>query len=110
MNRFLLLYLRLEVQQGIFWLGGGLREQEGMKLVHESIVERCKILEAVRTIFFEAFEEEDLGARIQLFQQATELCHRITAGGNAQHIMHQPLAELLPDILAGQKTFRNPAG
>lgn len=97
-------------QQGIFLSCGGLCEQEGMELVHESIIQRCKILEAVRTIFLEAFEEEDLGAWIQLFKQAAELCHRITAGGNAQHIMHQPFDELLSDILAGDEAFGNPAG
>lgn len=54
-----------------------------MELVHEAVIERCKILEAVRAGFLEPLEEKYLRAGIELLQQVTELCHRIAAGRNA---------------------------
>ena len=39
-----------------------------MKLVHESVIERGEIFEALWASFFEAFEEENLCARVDLFQ------------------------------------------
>jgi len=39
-----------------------------MKLVHEAVIERGEIFEALGTGFFETFEEEDLCARVDLFQ------------------------------------------
>ena len=76
-----------------------------MELVHESIVERRKIFEAVGAGVFEELEKKYLGARVQLFQQFTELGHRIAPGRYTQHIVDQPFDELLCDILAGEQSF-----
>ena len=82
-----------------------LREEQGMELVHKSVIERRKILEAVGTRFFEALEEKYLGAGVQLFQQRAELGHRIASGRYAQYIMDQSFDELLCDILAAEQSF-----
>ena len=47
-----------------------LREEQGMELVHKSVIERGKILEAFGTRFFEPLEEKYLGTGVQLFQQS----------------------------------------
>ena len=38
-----------------------------MELVHETVIEWGKILEALGAGFFKTFEEEDLHARVYLF-------------------------------------------
>ena len=76
-----------------------------MELIHEPIIKRSEIFEALRAGFFEAFEEKDLGPRVELFQQMAELRHRIAAGRNAQNIVDQPLDELLGNVFAGQISF-----
>ena len=40
-----------------------------MKLVHEAIIERGEIFEALGASFFEALEKEDLCARVYLFEK-----------------------------------------
>jgi hypothetical protein len=81
-----------------------------MELVHETIVERREIFQAVRARFLQTFEEEDLSAWIELLQELAQLSHRITAGGNAENIMHQALDELLSDIFTIQIAIREFTG
>jgi hypothetical protein len=76
-----------------------------MKLVHESVIERGEIFEALRTGFFEALEKEDLHTRVDLFQELAQLSHGIAAGRDAEDIMHEALDELLSHILAGKITI-----
>ena len=73
-----------------------------MELVHEAIVKGSKIFQTVRARFLQAFEEEDLCAWVELFQELAQLSHGITAGGNAEDIVHEALNELLSDILTIQ--------
>ena len=40
-----------------------------MKFVHEAVIERGEIFETLRASLFETFEEEDLCARVYLFQE-----------------------------------------
>jgi hypothetical protein len=80
----------------------GLGKQERMKLVHEAVIERGEIFEALGAGFFETFEEEDLCARVYLFQEMTQLSHGVTAGWDAEDIVHEALDELLSEILAGE--------
>ena len=77
-----------------------------MKLVHESVVERGEIFEALRAGFFETFEKEDLYARIDLFQELAQLSHGIASGWDAEDIVHKTLDELLGEILAGEVSVR----
>ncbi|HEV8328109.1 MAG TPA: hypothetical protein VGQ08_11535 [Nitrospiraceae bacterium] len=77
-----------------------------MKLVHEAVIERGKIFEALGASFFETFEEEDLCARIYLFQELTQLSHSVTAGWDAEDIVYEALDELLSEILAGEVAVR----
>lgn len=73
-----------------------------MKLVHESVIERGEIFEALGTCFFETFEEKDLCARVDLFQELTQLSHGITAGWDTEDIVHEALDKLLSQVLAGE--------
>jgi len=77
-----------------------------MKLVHESVIERSKIFEALGASFFEAFEEEDLYTRIDLFQKLTQLSHGVTASWNTEDIVHKALDELLSEILTSKVALR----
>ncbi len=77
-----------------------------MKLVHEAIIERSEIFEALRASFFETFEEEDLCARVYLFQKLAQLSHGVTAGWDTEDIVHEALDELLSEILAGEVALR----
>ena len=77
-----------------------------MKFVHEAIIERGKIFEAVGTGFLETLEEENLCARVYLLQEHTQLSHGVTAGLDAEDIVHQAFYELLREILAGEITLR----
>jgi hypothetical protein len=77
-----------------------------MKLVHEAVIERGKIFEALGAGFFETFEEEDLCARVYLFQELAQLSHGVTAGWDAEDIVHEALDELLSEILAGEVALR----
>ena len=77
-----------------------------MKFVHEAVIKRGEILKALGTGFFEAFEEEDLCARVYLFQEVAQLSHGVAAGWNTQNIMYQALDELLSEIFAGEVAFR----
>ena len=83
-------------------LGCILCEQEGMELIHEPIVEGCKIFQTVWARFLQAFEEEDLCAWVELLQELAQLSHGITTGGNAENIVHKALHELLSDIFTIQ--------
>ena len=84
----------------------GLGKQERMKLVHEAVIERGKIFEALGAGFFETFEEEDLCARVYLFQEMAQLSHGVTAGWDTKDIVHEALDELLGEILAGEVALR----
>lgn len=84
-----------------------LGEQEGVKLVHEPVVQRGKIFEAVRTVLFESLEEKYLGARIQLLEEAAQLGHAVTAGRNAEYVVDQTFDELLLHILADKQSVWN---
>ena len=77
-----------------------------MKLVHEAIIERGKIFEALGAGLFETLEEEHLRAGIELLKEMAQLSHRVTASRDAQHIMHETLDKLLCDIFAGKVTVR----
>ena len=76
-----------------------------MKLVHEAVIERGEIFEALGASFFEAFEKEDLCTRIYLFQEMAQLSHGVTAGWDTENIVHKALDELLSEILAGEIAF-----
>jgi len=73
-----------------------------MKLVHESVIERGEIFEALRAGFFEAFEKEDLHTRVDLFQELAQLSHGIAPSWDAEDIVDETLDELLSHILAGK--------
>ena len=77
-----------------------------MKLVHEAVIERGEILEALGASFFETFEEEYLCARIYLFQKMAQLSHSVTAGWDTEDIMYEALDELLSEVLAGEVALR----
>ena len=77
-----------------------------MKLVHEAVIERGEILEALGASFFETFEEEYLCARIYLFQKMAQLSHSVTAGWDTEDIMYEALDELLSGVLAGEVALR----
>ena len=77
-----------------------------MKLVHEAIIERGEIFEAIRACFFEAFEEEDLCARVDLFQELTQLSHGIATGWDTEDIMHESFDKLLSQILTAEVAVR----
>jgi hypothetical protein len=81
-----------------------------MELVHEAIVERREIFQAVRARFLQTFKEKDLGAWIELLQELAQLSHGITAGGNAENIMYKTLDELLSDIFTIQIAIREFTG
>ena len=78
-----------------------------MKLVHEPVVQRGKIFEAVRAVLFESLEEKYLGARIQLLKEAAELGHAVTAGRNAEYVVDQTFDKLLFHILADKQSVWN---
>lgn len=83
-----------------------LGKQEGVKLVHETVIEGGKILQALGARFFKALEEKYLRARVQLFQKMAQLSHRVIASWNTQDIMHEALDKLLSEILAGEVAIR----
>jgi len=76
-----------------------------MKLVHEAVIERGEIFKALGAGFFETFEEENLCARVYLFQEMAQLGHGVNAGWNTEDIVHEALDELLSEILAGEVAF-----
>ena len=49
-----------------------------MKLVHESVIERGEIFEALGASFFETFEEKDLCTRVDLFKELPQISHGIS--------------------------------
>jgi len=71
-----------------------------MKLVHKAVIKRGEIFEAIGTGFFETFEEEDLCARVYLFQEMAQLSHGVTAGRDTEDIVYEALDELLSKIFA----------
>lgn len=77
-----------------------------MELVHEAVIERSKILEALGARFFKTFKEQHLRSGVDLFQELAQLSHGVTAGWNAKDIMYEAFDELLGNILAGQVAFR----
>ena len=76
-----------------------------MKLVHEAVIEWGEIFETLRASFFEAFEEEDLCARVYLLQKSAQLSHGVT-GWSTEDIVHEAFDELLSEILAGKVALR----
>ena len=93
----------MERQQG---KNVGLGKQERMKFVHESVIERGEIFEAIGTRFFETFEKEDLCARVDLFQKLAQLSHGIATGWDTENIVHEAFDKLLSQILAGEVAIR----
>ncbi len=83
-----------------------LGKQEGMKLVHETVIERSKIFQALRAGFFQTLEEKHLRTWVQLFQKMTQLSHRVIAGRNTQDIVYEALDKLLGDVLASEVAIR----
>lgn len=77
-----------------------------MKLVHEAIIEGREVFEAVWAGFFEAFEEKHLCTRVKMFQQVTELSHRVAACRHAQDVVNEAFNELLSNIFADQVAIR----
>ncbi len=77
-----------------------------MELVHEAVVKGSEIFQTVRARFLQTFEKEDLCAWIELFQELAQLSHGITAGGNAEDVVHEALNELLSDIFTIQIAIR----
>ena len=77
-----------------------------MKLVHEAVIERRKILETFRAGFFKTFKEKNLCSGIYLFQELSQLSHGITTRWNTEDIVHEALYELLSYILASKIAFR----
>ena len=77
-----------------------------MELVHEAVIERGEIFEALGAGFFESFEEKDLCARINLFQELAQLSHGVATGRDTEDIVHKALDKLLSQILAGEITIR----
>jgi len=77
-----------------------------MKLVHEAVIERGEIFETLGAGFFETFEEEDLCARVNLFQELAQLSHGIAAGWDTEDIVHEAFDKLLSQILAGEIAIR----
>ena len=73
-----------------------------MKLVHEAVIERGEIFEALGASFFEAFEKEDLCARVDLFKELAQLSHAVATGWDTEDIVYEALDELLSQILAGE--------
>lgn len=73
-----------------------------MKLVHEAVIKRGEIFEALGAGFFKTFEEKDLCPRIYLFQEMAQLRHGVTAGWDTKNIMYKTFDELLSEILAGK--------
>jgi hypothetical protein len=73
-----------------------------MKLVHEAVIERGEIFKALGASFFEAFEKEDLYARVDLFKELAQLSHGVAAGWDTEDIVHEAFDELLSQILAGK--------
>jgi hypothetical protein len=84
----------------------GLGKQERMKLVHEAVIEGREIFETFGARFFEPFEEEDLGARVDLFQELAQLGHGVAAGWDTEDIVHEALDELLSEILTAEVALR----
>ena len=89
-------------------MGSG--EEERVKLVHKTIVQRGKMFEAFRTGFFEPLKKEDLGTRVNLFKQMAQLSHRITPGRHAKDIMDESFDKLLCHIFCRQKLLRDLSG
>src|SRR5215510_12641475 len=85
---------------------GVLRKQERVELIHETIIERCKVLQAIRTRLFETLEEKHLHARVELLQDMAKLSHGVTACRHAQDVMDETLNELLRHILTAQIALR----
>jgi len=81
-----------------------------VELVHKSIVEGSKVLEAVRAGLLEALEEEDLIAWIKLFQELSQVGHCEAAGWDAQYIVDQSFHKLFSDVIAGDEALRQFAG
>lgn len=73
-----------------------------MKLVHEAVIEWGKIFEALGAGFFEPFEEEDLCARVDLFQKLAQLSHGIATGWDTENIVHEAFDKLLSQIFASE--------
>ena len=71
-----------------------------MKLVHEAVIERGEIFETLGAGFLETFEEEDLCARVYLFQEMAQLSHGVTAGWDTEDIVHEAFHKLLSEIVA----------
>ena len=77
-----------------------------MKLVHKAIIQWGEVLQAIRAGLFEALEKEHLSAGVELFQEMTELSHRIAACRDTENIVNQTFHELLRDIFTCEIAVR----
>lgn len=77
-----------------------------MEFVHETVVKRSEVFQAVGAGFFQAFEKKYLRARIQLFKQMAELGHAVAAGRNAENVVNQTFDELLRNIFGAEVSVR----
>ena len=77
-----------------------------MEFVHKPVIERGKVLETIRAGLFEAPEKEHLRSGVELFQEMTELSHRIAACRDAENIVNQTFHELLRNIFTCEIALR----
>lgn len=81
-----------------------------MKFVHEAVIERCKIFQAVRTGLLEFLKKENLGARVELLQQLAQFTHCIAARRDAENVVNKTFHELLGDIFGSEIPVRKLPG
>jgi hypothetical protein len=84
-----------------------LGKEEGVEFCHESVIEGREIFETFWAGFLQSLEKENLVAGIQLLQELAELGHGIAPRRDAENVVDEALHELLPDIVAGNKTVGN---
>jgi len=69
-----------------------------MEFVHEPVIERGKIFQAIWACFLQTLEKEDLCPGIELLKELAELSHGVAPCRDAQNIMHEALDKLLSDV------------
>lgn len=57
-------------------------KQERVEFVHETVVERGKVLQTLGTGFLQSLKEKHLRPRVELFEKFAELSHGIAPGGH----------------------------
>ena len=77
-----------------------------MKFVHKPVIERGKVFETIRAGLFEALEKKHLRAGVELFQEMTEVSHRIAACRDAENIVNETFHELLRNIFTCKIAIR----